>query len=116
MDNTIALLNKVLDLTATRQKVLAHNLANVNTPAFKRHDVRFKDALVSALKARNPEAFQKVQADLYEDGTAPARPDGNTVSTHRELGELSQNQLLYRVATRALNDKLKFLKKAVSGK
>lgn len=120
MDNTIILLNKLLDATSVRHQVLANNLANVNTVGYKRHDVHFKDALVSALKSESRPSerameIASVEPEFFEDEVTPARADGNNVSTQVELGEISQNELLYRVSTKALSMKYERLKKAMGG-
>ena len=47
-DKGIVLLSKLLDLTSTKNKVLANNIANANTPGFKKYDVSFQKELVKA--------------------------------------------------------------------
>lgn len=113
MDTSITLLNKLLDLTAARQEVLANNLANVNTPGVTRQDLRFKDSLVSAMKDNDKDAISSLKAELYDDVSQPFRPDGNNITTQSELAEMSQNELLYRVSARALTMKLNQVKSAL---
>ncbi|MFH0880983.1 MAG: flagellar basal body rod protein FlgB, partial [Lentisphaerota bacterium] len=50
MDETTQVLNKMLDVSALRQRVLANNLANINTPGYKRLDVKFRDELTDAIR------------------------------------------------------------------
>ncbi|MBI3986503.1 MAG: flagellar basal body rod protein FlgB [Lentisphaerae bacterium] len=115
MDTSITLLNKLLDLTAARHEVLANNLANVNTPGVTRQDLRFKDSLISAIKSDDKDAISSLKAELYDDVSQPFRPDGNNITTQSELAEMSQNELMYRVASRALSMKYSGMRKVLSG-
>ena len=96
-------------------EVIANNLANVNTPGYCRRDLKFKDAMMQALDEGKAADFKSLQTEIVEDHTQPTRPDGNNISTQLELGEMSQNELLYRVSTRAISSKLARLKKAING-
>ncbi|MBT6563352.1 MAG: flagellar biosynthesis protein FlgB, partial [Candidatus Scalindua sp.] len=51
MDNNVVLLSKLLDLTQTKNKVLANNIANANTPGFKKFDVTFHNELQKAVES-----------------------------------------------------------------
>ena len=113
MDNTIILLNKLMDVATRRHRVLANNLANVNTPGFERKDIRFKESLSSAIEKRDGSAISAVKPDIYTDKTQPSRPDGNNVSTQKEMGEIMENELLYRFSVNALSSKLSRLKKVI---
>ncbi len=48
----IVLLSKLLDLTSTTNKVLANNIANANTPGFKKYDVSFQRELTKAVESK----------------------------------------------------------------
>ncbi|HHU31829.1 MAG TPA: flagellar basal body rod protein FlgB, partial [Clostridia bacterium] len=47
------LLQKALNVASLRQDVLAHNIANVNTPGFKRSFVSFEESLQQALSSKD---------------------------------------------------------------
>ncbi|NCD32776.1 MAG: flagellar basal body rod protein FlgB [Spartobacteria bacterium] len=114
--DTINVLSKVMDITTVRHRVLADNMANVNTPKFRRSDVHFLDALRDAMDSDGgPDAIRDVQGTIDIDDESPASPDGNNVSIQKELAEMSQNQMLYNFAARAVNRKYAGLKKAISG-
>jgi flagellar basal-body rod protein FlgB len=116
MNDSIQLLSKLLDVTAVRHRVLANNLANVDTPRFKRQDVQFRDALAKAIKSSDESKVADVQPRVTEDAATPGRPDGNNVTTQRELGEMMENALLYQFATKAINLKFNSLTKAIKGR
>ena len=115
MDMTITLLNKMMDVSAERHKVIANNLANANTPGYVRQDIRFRDSLAKAVESRDIEAIESFKPEIYADKTRPFRPDGNNVSSQVELSEMTENQLLYRMTSKAMSLKLQRLKKAVGG-
>jgi len=116
MNDSIQILSKLLDASALRHRVLANNLANVDTPRFKRQDVLFRDALAKAIDSPDGSKVTDVQPRVSMDTVTPGRPDGNNVSTQRELGEMTENALLYQFATRAINLKFSSLTKAIKGR
>jgi flagellar basal-body rod protein FlgB len=115
MNDIRPMLERVLDGTALRQRVLAHNLANLNTPGFKRQDVEFRRELAEAMRAGHEDGVAPAGARVFEDGTASARPDGNTVSLQKELGSIAENGILYDFATRVMSSKHRGVLKAIHG-
>ena len=116
MNMSLEYVAKMLDATALRHRVLANNLANVNTPGFVRKDVQFRQQMAEALASGDVSRVRAVQPEVHEDTGAPARPDGNNVSTQRELGEMSENGLLYQLLTRSVSGKFAGLHKAIRGR
>src|SRR5947209_842189 len=105
------LLSRVLDAASLRHAVIAHNLANVNTPNYHRLEVSF-DAEVTHLSAGS--AHGKPQ--VVESTDATPREDGNTVDMDLELATLNRNALLMSAATQILAMKMGQLRSAISGK
>ena len=116
MSDVIQLLGKVLDGAALRQRVLAHNLANLNTPGYTRQDVEFRQILADAVKSKSETALAQASPRVQEDTTAPVRPDGNNVSLQTELGYIAGNGLLYDFATRATTAQYRMLLSAIRGR
>lgn len=116
MDDTTIVLRKLMDGCSARHTVLANNLANANTPGFKRADVDFKDALADALKSGNTEMLVRAKPEVRTDRESQARPDGNNVSAQKELGLLSLNGLVYETAAKTLSKKYERLQMAIKGK
>ena len=91
MDTRLELLTRVLDTAATRHKVIAQNVANVDTFGYQRLEVTFEDELTKVLAGGgDPSA---VQPKVVVDETAEPRVDGNTVDIDREMNDLSKNAL-----------------------
>lgn len=110
-DFTTRFLGRALDLLSLRQRVLAHNLANVETPGYRRVDVDFRAALLQALEdpARDtgPGVFL-VQANRL------SRQDGNGVDVDQAMVELTENALLFQSVAAALRIKLAMLRAAIT--
>lgn len=102
-----------MDATTLRQKVLSNNLANANTPGYRRKDVNFSDALADAVRSRRIDQIRDVKPEVYEDKTAALDSRGNSVSVQREMGEISQNELLYNFAAEMTSRKFNSLSKAI---
>lgn len=111
MNKNFILLDKLMDIAVLRHQVLANNLANVNTPGYQRQDVNFLDSLRGALSSGRASNIAAVKPEVVRDDSAePARPDGNNISTQREMSELAQNELLYQLSTRVMSAHLNRLK------
>jgi flagellar basal-body rod protein FlgB len=107
------MLSKVMDFAAARHAVLANNLANVNTPGFKRSDLQFKEALAKAIDSKDVTELRNLEPEVVEDNTQSVRADGNNVSAHTEMTAMTQNELLFQVSARFLSSKILRLKSAM---
>lgn len=94
-DGVFRIIGKVLDGCALRQKVLAANLANVETPGYKRLEVRFDEQLAKAVESGRPDRLDRVEFEIGPTQGLAARGDGNNVDFGRELGEMSKNNLAF---------------------
>lgn len=117
-------LQKGLDAAAERNRAAAHNVANVNTPQFKRRTVSFEEELKQALLApsRLPLAVthprhiggQKrvndVRHTVITDRSTAMRADGNNVDIDREMALMAENQLNYNAITQVLNERYSLLR------
>lgn len=100
-------LQLLLDTGALRHRVIAQNVANVNTPGYKRLEVRFADELGRATGEARPQVAE---------GVGPERVDGNTVDIDREMNDLTKNALLYQAAMQVLANRMAALRSAASGR
>jgi len=109
----VDVLGRVMDAAALRHQVIAQNVANVNTPGYRRLAVEFEDELAKALDT--PGGASRVTPKVViADG--PERVDGNTVDLDREMGDLTKNGLLYQAAAQIIASRLAALRSAVSGR
>ena len=110
---------KLLDATHLRHETLSNNLANVETPGFKRRDLP-KNFSVELRRAVERKDFRRVNSLLprsEEDLQAkPVRMDGNTVQLDEELLAMNRNSLNYEFLTQMVSGSIKELNLAIKGR
>ena len=114
-DVNAVLLQRALDGAALRHRVIAHNMANVNTPGYHRQEVRFTEHLAAALAAGDAEAIRSARFDVERANDPAVRPDGNNVSLEREMGDLMKNSLVYNTVTQLLSAHIAGYRSAITG-
>jgi len=110
---------KLLDATVLRQEAIANNLANLETPNYRRLDVApsFTAELKQALASGDASQLNSVQPKLEVDASAVANSrDGNTVQLESEMMNLQQNTLAHSVETQMVTWSLVRLQMAITGK
>lgn len=119
MFKTVNKLGTGLDRASLRQTILSNNLANVNTPGFKRSDVQSLDAFPRQLQRASVAGLTRTNArhmpgravesspfSVVEDRSTTMRNDGNNVDPDRERVLLLENQLYYESLIDAVSRKL----------
>jgi flagellar basal-body rod protein FlgB len=110
---------RLLDYTALRHEAIASNLANVETPHYRRVDVapNFATEFRQALASHDSARVAATQPQVAIDATAVAqRKDGNTVDFESELMRLSQNFLEHQLETQLVSGTLLKLRLAITGR
>ena len=110
---------KMMDATALRHEAIASNIANIETPNYKRVDVAtsFQDELKAAIGAGETAKVSSLAPSLAEDTTAvAANRDGNTVQLESELLKLNQNTLAHTLETHLVTGTLLKLRLAITGR
>jgi flagellar basal-body rod protein FlgB len=110
---------KLLDAATLRHEAIAANVANAETPGYRRMDVSSTFATqLSASIARGDfaQTAATIQPTLEQDAHArTVRPDGNSVDLEHELLEMNRNSAEHEYLTQVLTYNLKQLKMAISG-
>ena len=118
----VDVLKTAADASWLREEVLTNNIANVDTPNYKRQDVEFTTYLKSALEQAGTPAStltQKVnEANLSgittrtytENTTLSYRMDGNNVDLSTENAELAAEQINYNALIDSMNNELTRMK------
>ena len=100
-------LERYMDLVATRQKLVAANIANADTPGYRTRDIDFQFE------------FESLQADekptVVEVPSLAVKNDGNDVSIDRESRLLAENDLRFRLAAAFLKGSFAQIKSAIDG-
>ncbi|MEG2813229.1 MAG: flagellar basal body rod protein FlgB [Oscillospiraceae bacterium] len=123
MDNvSMNLLEKSMDGLWDRQKAISDNIANYETPGYKKKYVTFEQELKNALYDKKNDTRKEMVTDIrnskaftgvIKDETM--RNDGNNVDIESENVELARTQLQFSLATMRLNGKFSSLRYAISG-
>lgn len=91
-DTTQVALERAMAGASQRHAAIAANIANVNTPGYRRRDVDFQGALQQAMRSgKGPEAASFATT---EDVSGPMRADGGSVDADAEGAALASNGLL----------------------
>lgn len=127
-DSTIGTITGWLQGLSRRQEATSNNIANIDTPGYKRQEVPFETALQrqigqgsEQLTTTDPRQFSSGSKLRSQLGIDPAqlltssRLDQNNVDIEQEMITLSETQMRYQAATSALNIKLGTLKEVIRG-
>lgn len=119
----INLFNQALTASWLKNQAISNNIANVNTPNYKRETVEFEDLLGSAMgnsvtslnksHVKHMPLTSNVEPMIIKDRSTSFRKDGNNVNIDTEMAELAENQIKYEALTKQLNSTLSRLRKAM---
>jgi flagellar basal-body rod protein FlgB len=117
-----------LDLLALRHKLIASNIANVETPGYKSRDVEFKELLNDAvdknhqdmtLHTTHPHHIRPENSStrplIKLEGNSAMRNDFNDVDIDKELSKMTQTAMLYKSIVQGIIGKLSILDNVVKG-
>lgn len=108
-----------LGALSLRHRVIANNIANSNTPGFKKSEVSFARELAAFLEAGGGGAGggaggARFQPRVLRVDTTAQRVDGNNVDVEEEMAKLAENTLLYQAVSRRLSGKISLLRLAIT--
>jgi len=128
-DPTLKILSYALDGLATRQKTIANNVANVDTPGYKAQRVDFESQLQAAIDHNNPKGGIPLETTNAKhmgftptgniDGiritqqSSTVRNDENNVDIDAEMTNLAETTLRYQALTQLTGMKISLLKTIV---
>ena len=131
LDDVAIVQEKTLDAAWLRNEALSQNLANIDTPNYKRKDVDFEKYLRGALTVDTGDAIFRRRQKFRFDDPAPdlksirptireeynpmaMRIDGNNLDIDEEMAQMAKNIIKYNVVTQNLNSVFSKIKHAVS--
>ena len=104
LDPIAGQLERYMDLLSARQKLVASNIANADTPGYTSKDIDFETEFTNAMGL--PPEVVKVSG-------LPVRNDGNNVNLDREARLLSENAMRFQVATSLMRSDIRIVKNAI---
>jgi flagellar basal-body rod protein FlgB len=115
-DKNIEVLSKLLDLTSVKNKVIANNIANVNTPGYRKLEVTFQEELREAIKSKNVEKINKVSEEIAFSKSAIIRKNGSNVDMDKELVEFFKSSDRHNIGLEILSKRFKSIISAIEGR
>jgi len=132
--SNIKFTEKALDAAWLRNKAISQNIANIDTPGYKRKTVIFEELLKNALdnnseglktdsghlekgkdKVDNIDNIDNMQIRMLTDNkNLSTRLDGNNVDIDNESASMAKNTIKYNVLIQSINSSLKMLKSVIS--
>lgn len=120
--NYINVLDKAADASWTRNTILNNNIANVDTPGYKRKDIQFESYLMNAMAGGESldsnvdnVDLSTLEATTYIDQASLSyRLDGNNVDIDTETAELAKNQIRYYTLLDSMNQEFSRIKAALT--
>ncbi|HOK39823.1 MAG TPA: flagellar basal body rod protein FlgB [bacterium] len=126
---TATVVAKGLDASMLRQEVYSNNLANLNTPGFKRDDVVFESELRRALygpqpipanrtmpkhfKFKGEITVNEVKPGIFLEKDTFSRNDENNVDLNEEMANLTKNELMYSSLTSIIKTNYRTLRNVI---
>ena len=128
-DRSIRLLEKAIDAGSLRQSVIANNIANINTPGFKKSSVAFESILKKNLNTNRIPLYaidnrhingvnmlDNIAPVVVQEKTTSMKADGNNVDVEQEMVRLITNTITYNTNIQDLNSRLKLLETVINGR
>ena len=121
--------SRALAAANLRHAVLSNNIANVNTPYFRRSHVRFEDLLKKELGLEDDPLMKvvrthdrhlpipyhgKTHAFIEQESTTNMRLDGNNVDIDIEMADVAKNQLYYNAMANQISSHIGKLKSVIT--
>ncbi|GFZ83861.1 flagellar basal-body rod protein FlgB [Paenibacillus marchantiophytorum] len=125
------LMERSLDASTLRQKVVANNVANVDTPYFKRSDVQFEDLLQDQMSSSTPsiegyrtdsrhffigKTTKLPNTEIKTDESTAINNNMNNVDMDYEMSLMAKNQLKYNTMIQQMNSEFKKMRTVLGGK
>ena len=105
LDPIAGSLERYLDLLSLRQKLVASNIANADTPGYKTRDIDFQHEFASLIRGGAP--------NVTEVAGLEVKHDGNNVSVDREARLLAENALRFNAASNLLRTEIRAVRSAI---
>lgn len=128
-NRTFSLLEKSVDASALRHQAIANNIANINTPGYKKLEVSFEEEFKRARGSKSK--IKMAQLDnrhlpspglstsdisINTSSATSMRNDGNNVDIDEEITKMAENNIRFNAMTKLLADRFKSLRMAIEGR
>ena len=122
MDREMSILHGIIRASNARQKIIASNIANSDTPGYKARDIKFGDILQKKIKMITTDKGHvqgkndnKINAKITVNND-PSWGDRNNVQMNLEMSKMTENSITHDAAVKLLNAKIRMFKSAIRTK
>jgi flagellar basal-body rod protein FlgB len=105
LENVGASIEQYMNLVSARQKLVASNIANADTPGYQTKDIDFRSELESQMSGG--------KLNVIEVSGLKNKNDGNNVDVDREARLLAENALRFSVASNLAHSEISTLRTAI---
>jgi flagellar basal-body rod protein FlgB len=113
-DSIIALIEAGIRAEGLRQKAIANNVANLETPGYRRIDIKFEELLAKSLDSSGSVDLTELEPQIYQPKETPVKSNGNDVTFEGEVGAMIKNSLRYQTYIRLLNKRYRQIESAMN--
>jgi flagellar basal-body rod protein FlgB len=113
-DSIIEFIDAGIKAESLRQKAIANNVANLETPGYRRLDVKFEEVLAKSLDSSGAVDLSEIEPEVYQPKKTPLKANGNDVSLESEVGEMIKNSLRHKTFIRLLSKRYKQMELAIN--
>ena len=108
------LLQAGIKVEGLRQASIAGNIANLDTPGYRRMAVKFEDALAKEMEKGKTNKFDNVEAELFRPENTSVNCNNNDVDLDVEVSEMVKNTLRHKTYTLLLKKKYAQIRSAIN--
>jgi flagellar basal-body rod protein FlgB len=123
-DKTMTLVQRSMDIRASRHRILSSNVANIETPEYVSRDLPFQkvfehcleDSSALSMRKTHPAHLPAAEGPLSQDFTSPIETDPGSggVDIDQQMSRLAENNLMFQAGVQALIKKFEALKVGIS--
>jgi len=104
LDRVAGQLTRYMDLLSARQKLVASNIANADTPGYRTQDIDFQREFLNAAGG---------SPQIIDIPDLKIKNDGNNVSLDRESRLLAENALRFQLASQLMKSQIRVVRSAI---
>jgi flagellar basal-body rod protein FlgB len=112
-NNIIDLLQAGLRAEGLREKTISSNIANMETPGYRRIDIRFNEMLAKALDSSSTVDLNDVKPEIFQPQNTLVKANGNDVNLESEIGDMVKNSLRHETYIKLLHQKFSQMQEAI---
>ncbi len=105
LDPIAVRLEQYMDLLSARQRLVASNIANADTPGYRTRDIDFAREFRSLAAGQHPDSVEVPGLEM--------KHDGNNVDLDREARLLSENALRFNLASNLMKAEIRMVRSAI---